>query len=252
MYQKPWPKARLASSKKMYCTIQNMNKTPTTETYGSLQHAYDFFNKHLFDEKLPPCLLTLQRRSKRTYGFFSPNKFENAELESSDELAMNPMHFGNRELIDVLSTLAHEQTHVFQDKFGKPSRRGYHNKEWGRVMIRVGLQPSNTGKPGGKAVGQQMTHYVIAGGPFEKACAKLIASGFALNWSEANSKIEPTPGEPEDDQKPDSSNRVKFWCGQCGAKAWGKPSLKLICGHCRVDMGSKSLHRPAAQKTNAS
>ena len=218
-------------------------QTPTSQTYGSLQVAYDFFNKHLFAEKLSPCLLTLPRRSKRTLGFFSPKKFEDKSHNNSDELAMNPMHFGNRDLMDVLATLCHEMTHAEQQQFGKPSRRGYHNKEWGRIMIRVGLHPSNTGKPGGKEVGQQMTHYVIAGGPFEQACSKLIASGFALNWSEANPRLitalEPMPGEPESGLKLDSSNRVKFLCSQCGAKAWGKPSLKLICGHCRVDMGAR-------------
>ncbi|HBZ8419050.1 TPA: zinc metalloproteinase Mpr protein, partial [Escherichia coli] len=28
--------------------------------------------------------------------------------------------------------------------------------------------------------------------------------------------------------------RVKFTCPDCGANAWGKPSLNLICGDCDV------------------
>lgn len=28
----------------------------------------------------------------------------------------------------------------------------------------------------------------------------------------------------------DRSNRVKYRCPSCGAQAWGKPGLKLLCG----------------------
>lgn len=213
--------------------------TPTADTYNSLEEAYNVFNRELFLDKLPACLLTLQRRSKRTYGFFAPGRFGNPDGKSSDELAMNPIHFSSREINEVLSTLAHEMTHVEQQYFGKPSRSGYHNKEWGRLMKRIGLYPSNSGKPGGKETGQQMTHYTVSGGPFETACATLLDSGFKLDWSEISPKlatVEEPSGEPGTLKIIDSSNRIKFGCVGCNAKAWGKPSLKLICGRCKLDM----------------
>jgi len=43
---------------------------PTEEAYTELQKAYDFFNHALFGNKLPPCLITLQRKA-RTYGYFA-------------------------------------------------------------------------------------------------------------------------------------------------------------------------------------
>lgn len=43
-----------------------MNK-PTEQAYSELQHAYDFFNTELLGGKLPPCLITMQRKN-RTYG----------------------------------------------------------------------------------------------------------------------------------------------------------------------------------------
>lgn len=151
---------------------------------------------------------------------------------------MNPIHFGSREPEEVVSTLVHEMTHVEQEHFGKPSRRGYHNKEWGRFMKQIGLYPSNTGKPGGKETGQQMMHYVIAGGQFEAACSELIENGFTLNWAEVDPSPKTVDG-PEgsiDGPKVDASNRVKFVCPGCKANAWGKPSLKLICGKCRLEL----------------
>ena len=49
-------------------------------------------------------------------------------------------------------------------------------------MKEVGLQPSTTGEPGGKEVGQSVTHYIVPGGPYAHAYAKLAATSFQLNW----------------------------------------------------------------------
>lgn len=213
-------------------------KTPTTETYNALEDAYDFYNSELFQARLPPCLMTLQRKSKRTHGYFSPRRFQDDIERESDELAMNPMHFKNRDVEDVLATLVHEMTHVEQEHFGKPGRNGYHNKAWGELMIAVGLQPSNTGEPGGKRTGQQMTHYIIEGGRFEKATRRLLARGFNLPWGEGKGKAKEGEGADPEGEK-DRSNRVRFGCSGCKAKAWGKPSLKLICGVCRLEMAPR-------------
>ncbi len=82
---------------------------------------------------------------------------------------MNPQHFRSWGVEDVLSTLVHEMTHLEQQHFGSPGRRGYHNKAWGILMRNIGLEPTNTGEPGGKDVGQQMTHFIIPDGPFDEA-----------------------------------------------------------------------------------
>jgi hypothetical protein len=50
----------------------------------------------------------------------------------------------------VLSTLVHEQAHLWQHHFGKPGRGRYHNREWAAKMVEIGLIPSATGEPGGK------------------------------------------------------------------------------------------------------
>ncbi len=51
-------------------------------------------------------------------------------------------------------------------------------------MERVGLMPSDTGQPGGRKVGQSMTHYIITGGAFDRACDELNARNFQLSrWT---------------------------------------------------------------------
>ena len=53
-------------------------------------------------------------------------------------------------------------------------------------MKEIGLQPSSTGEPGGKETGQTVSHYIIPGGRYAKAYAKLKAKGFQLHWQSAN------------------------------------------------------------------
>ena len=38
--------------------------------------------------------------------------------------------------------------------------------------------------------------------------------------------------EPEVGETTVSRSKVKFSCPECGANAWGKPTLNLICGLC--------------------
>lgn len=95
---------------------------------------------------------------------------------------MNPDYFGGRSLADTLSTLVHEMVHVWQHYAPvKKCRGGYHDRVWGAKMEEVGLMPSNTGLPGGKKNGQQMTHYIIRGGRFQKAVYDLLKNGFSIS-----------------------------------------------------------------------
>lgn len=156
-------------------------KQPTEEAYAELQQAYDFYNAELFEGELPPCLITFQRQ-KRTFGYFSKARFGNKDARSADEIALNPEYFVVVPMIEVLQTLVHEMTHLWQAHFGKPSRTCYHNTEWAEKMEGIGLMPSDTGMPGGKRVGQSMGDYPIAGGRFELSTKRLLASGFAISW----------------------------------------------------------------------
>lgn len=159
-----------------------MNKLrPTEEAYAELQQAYDFYNSELFGGQLPHCLITFQRQ-KKTFGYFSKNRFGRRDGTKTDEIALNPEYFAVVPVIEVLQTMVHEMTHLWQEHCGKPSRSCYHNSEWANKMEAIGLMPSDTGLPGGKRVGQSIADYTIPGGRFEEASKKLLASGFAISW----------------------------------------------------------------------
>lgn len=197
----------------------------TRHEYSSLDEAYEHFNSRLFWGQLPTCLITLNRHPKAR-GFFSPDRFQHREEDrTTAEIALNPDTFEGRTDLEVLSTLVHEQVHLWQHYCGKASRAGYHNKQWADKMQAVGLMPSSTGAPGGARVGQQMTHYIIAGGSFELAAQELITSGFRLNWQSPTAKA----GSAQ-------TTRAKFTCPNCQQHAWAKPSAKLLCGDCSTPM----------------
>ncbi|WP_430471400.1 SprT-like domain-containing protein [Thalassospira lucentensis] len=216
--------------------------TPTVETYGELQTAFDHFNRTIFGGKLPACLITLQR-NKRTFVYYSYERFVCGSTgELTDEIAMNPSYFVARPIHVTLSTLVHEMAHQWQFHFGKPGRRGYHNHEWADFMEQIGLMPSNTGQPGGRRVGEQMTHYTIDDGPFDRACADLLTTEYTLSWFDRFPPVEPENVDLGELSRKSAvaaihqvttenkSNRAKYRCPSCSAQVWGKPGLKVHCG----------------------
>jgi predicted SprT family Zn-dependent metalloprotease len=207
---------------------------PTKETYDQIQQAYDYLNRALFKSELPNCLITLQRRN-RTYGYFSGGRFGRSDGLMTDEIALNPRHFHNRPVTEVLATLAHEMAHLWQHHHGKPGRGRYHNREWAERMKAIGLQPTTTGEEGGQETGDAVNHYVIPDGPFDAAVHKLLARGFTITWIEKPSRA--TQGaveEASEDEKapaePKSGKRVKYTCPRCQLNAWAKHDVRLICG----------------------
>lgn len=202
---------------------------PTPGTYTKFQEAFDYFNMELFADALPQVLITLQRKG-RTLGYFSFKRFHGRGRKAkvtAHEIALNPDGFAGNTDEEILSTLVHEQVHCWQYTDGKPSRGRYHNREWAAKMKEIGLQPSDTGKPGGKETGQQMTHYIIPNGPFAVAYKKLQARGFQLHWQSATTGAQ---------GKGKQASKTKFTCPDCGQNVWGKPDAQVNCDICSAKM----------------
>ena len=203
---------------------------PTEPVYHELQHAYDAFNRGLFGGVLPPCLITLQPGS-RSYGFFPEHRWDNETGEMADEIALNPAQLAELPVQDVLSALAHDMTHLWQYHFGKPSRAGYHNREWADKMLDIGLQASHTGAPGGKRTGQRMSHYPVADGAFDQVSRSLLAEGLTFSW---RIPAEPVAAPRQGRRK--TASRCKYTCLVCGLNAWAKPNIRLYCGTCELEL----------------
>ena len=94
----------------------NPSKTPTKQQFEAFENAYQYFNVVLFGKALPPVILNLSRKSK-AMGFVAPFRWKAAGTESKDrqsrlhELSINP-EILCMDLIEVYSTLVHEQCHI--------------------------------------------------------------------------------------------------------------------------------------------
>ena len=198
---------------------------PTKETYEALELAIATLGRCLFDDALPACMITFARKDK-TRGYFSADRWVETNGETHvHEIALNPTAAIGRTTDEIVSTLAHELCHLWQSEFGKPSRSGYHNKEWAAKMVKIGLQPSDTGAPGGKETGQKMTHYIIRGGRFDNVMANELAK-FQIPYIDI-AIADKTMTRP---------SKTKFSCPECEQNAWAKPDASLICGLCETPM----------------
>lgn len=250
----------------MYCTIQFMK--PTTETYAELTWAYDAFNKRLFNDKLPNCLITLQRE-KHTCGYFSSGRFANVDGKLTDEIAINPSYFAVTPIIEIMQTLVHEMVHLWQFHLGTPGRGRYHNKEWADKMESIGLMPSSTGRPGGKKTGDRIADYAIEEGLFLVVCRELLTESFRLSWydrypdvrvansgqsslacqlenmpeaatsiraNQPNSQVQIQTAPIKDTQANTTSKatRLKYTCS-CGINIWAKPGIHVKCCECNSE-----------------
>jgi hypothetical protein len=203
---------------------------PTQETSTQFQAAYEFFNRELCENKLPNCLITLQRQ-RSSYGYFSADRFDRKDGERTDEIAINPQHLRSRSVEETLSTLVHEMKHLEQHHFGKPGRGRYHNKAWADMMEAIGLIPSDTGRPGGKRTGDTVSHYIKDCGRFAQAVERLLATGFEITWREAAPEQGSGARGNEEGRGALSGKRTKFTCPHDGCQnAWAKSSASLMCG----------------------
>jgi predicted SprT family Zn-dependent metalloprotease len=211
--------------------MSDMTSIYPTKHYGPLYDAYEYFNENIFRGVLPGCVITMQRH-RGAYGFFAKERFRPHDGEQKiDEIALNPTYLNERPVQDSLSTLVHEMVHQWIHHFDKPSRAGYHNKKWASKMREIGLTPSSTGAPGGKDVGQKVSHFISENGAFDLISANLLKTGFVIPYVE----------RVDDDQalkatrKMKAASKTRYTCPHCDepqVHIWAKPGVDVRCGIC--------------------
>lgn len=217
-----------------------MDIKPTREFYDLFTYIFDYYNNHLFENSLDSPMIIITR-SKNVFGHYSHKRWINPSKEKVDEIAINPQMFYSFPLMEICQTIVHEMVHQWQFHYGKPSRTGYHNKEWSEKMIEIGLMPSSTGKEGGKSVGQKMADYTLIGGRFLEVTEPLINQNiFSKLYYEAVSNSNISVEQDLVESKPvklglqeKSKGKIKYICRICDLNIWGKQGMKIICGECK-------------------
>lgn len=222
-----------------------------TDEYNQYEQAYEYFNANIFQQLLPFCFITLQRR-RHTKGYFSSSRFSLRRGEkTTDEIALNPDMFLGHSDKEILSTLVHVMVHLAQHHYGNPGRGHYHNQQWANFMIKIGLKPISLERPG-LITGHRVTHEIIKGGLFDVLTDNLLATGFRLNWQsqlesvrhrrETEGSTYANSSESSVDEYQDKmlictkKLKTKYTCPNCKLNAWAKPNISLYCGKCRKEM----------------
>lgn len=198
----------------------------TKELYSNYQIAYDFFNEKLFNSELPQALVTLNRKTG-LYGYHKKNAFTNNNNENINEIALNPDCF-DRPIKEILATLAHEQVHLLCDHRGYVSRKGFHSKQWGGIMLEIGLQPISAKTGEDADSGAKMHHRIIENGLFDKVCDKLLEE---ITFDIVNILEIKEPKEKK-------VSKICYICPECNDEVYGKIGKErtIICGECSVQM----------------
>jgi hypothetical protein len=110
----------------------------------------------------------------------------------------------------------------------KKPKTSWHNREWSEKMKEIGLYPTDTGLPGGKDAGRHMTHYIVEGGAYERAYAKIQRSGLKLTWESGLGYAR----EKSKAKAASTASKTKFICSTCEAAIWGKPSTRTLYAIC--------------------
>jgi len=207
--------------------------------YEELAEAYDFYNKELFGDELPACIIVLSK-SANNFGHFMPNSFvsNDGKEGKKHEIALNVQMFAIRKPELTLETLVHEMCHLKTFEDGDFGRGAYHNKIWAALMKSVGLIPSSTGEPGGKETGQKMSHYPEEGGLFERKTKVLLNKGFFISFvgrinKDVKSFTLPQIKKSAVDGKPgfykdDKGGIFQGKTVKCGKDEEGKEIIKVI------------------------
>jgi hypothetical protein len=234
------PKQESLPSDVIVPTNTNIPDKTATKEYRALEILFDKFNRDFFGNMLPDPMFNYVRKP-RMLGHYAPDLYSDRSDDTrKSEIALNPNYFPVRTDKQIASTVLHEMVHVEQKESGTAPKRGYHNRAWADRMEALGLMPSNTGAIGGKRTGQQMDHYTIPGGAFERAFDELAATGWKLNLQSA---IRPGAEKRKDD------SHTKFVCTNCGWIVRGKPDTEVVHKPCGCDMLPE---RPADQLSDQS
>ena len=205
----------------------------------ALQNARNYFNKNLFEKvfekSLGPVMIRPAKHGK-AYGYYLKAAWKEGIENPVPEISLCPCGL-HRSPEAVYSTLVHELVHQYQDEHGYPGRGCYHNLEFSRFMAQVGLICSNTGEPGGKKTGDQMTHYIDPDGLFKKVFVEM-PDDYLLPFTPLFDKEHYGPlglGAPLIAPEPiNNKNKTKYTCLGCHSSVWGKPSMNIICGVCKT------------------
>lgn len=207
---------------------------PTNAQFAAYRAMWSYFNAVLFNNSLDHVILNFSRLA-RSLGFFAPERWRDGRNNVTHEISLNPAHLRHDNAKDAASTLVHEMVHAWRHGLPKPPRNGYHDAVWADKMEELGLMPSDTAAPGGARRGYKMSHYIIAGGAFERAF-DAMPEECRLPWTCGIDDEARGAKKTKKGQEAARKVKVKYSCPGCALNVWGRAGLRLCCEDCDQEL----------------
>jgi hypothetical protein len=103
----------------------------------------DFFNIVFFkDQSVSIPVISFEKTRVNNLGHYVIGR--NA-FGIKENININRVHL-NQPLYEILATLLHEMTHIWQAAYGRPSTSWFHNKEFQIKMLEFGIVINNKGR----------------------------------------------------------------------------------------------------------
>ena len=214
-----------------------------TEVYVNavkeLNKIYDALNEKYFDNELPAVVITIQSgASKKAYGWFGKDFWEEHRAEEDEETVHNTLHeinisaeYLNRPLPNLCGTICHVMVHLYcaiNDIKDTSNKNVYHNKRFKEEAEKRGLFIEKAPTIGYSVTtpSQEFTDFINT--------IDVDKSHFAFA---RKMKFKSKNGKENDDG--DKTPTTTYICQMCGAKVRGNVGLSLHCNACDCDMESK-------------
>lgn len=185
--------------------------------YEVLYKAFDLFNEHYFDNELPHCMITLQKKRENKLGDFTVEPiWFNENQDEFYQININPINM-NRKPEEILSTLLHEVIHYYCTLHKiKDSKQKVHTTAYKEVAESHGLDVQYDDDIGWSITSLNDESIELVGDLIEE-----YKDDFVYMYIE---------------KKPVKKNLFKYVCNSCGLKVYTKAEKSVVCGDCGCEL----------------
>lgn len=200
--------------------------------YEVLYKAFDLFNEHYFDNELPPCMITLQKKRLNNLGHFvvEPTWFSQQSDDEFYEININPINM-NREPEKILGILLHECIHYYCTLSNlKDIKSNKHSTVYKEVAENHGLCVEYDDK-----LGWAITEPTEESIELVKDLIEEYKDDFVYMMVE---------------KKPVKKTQFLYTCPNCGLKAHAKAEKNIVCGDCGVNLEMEEIEEDNESEEN--
>ena len=185
--------------------------------YEVLYKAFNLFNEHYFDNELPPCMITLQKKRENKLGDFTVEPiWFNENQDEFYQININPINM-NREPEEILSTLLHEVIHYYCTLHKiKDCKQKMHTTAYKEVAESHGLNVEYDDD-----IGWSITSLNDESVELVKDLIVECENDFVYMYIE---------------KKPVKKTQFKYVCESCGLKVYAKAEKSIVCGECGCEL----------------